>query len=310
MLIVKLKGIQVNWEAELITLYLFVCKHYESGFSQYCIRMAPYTNLKFSDEEAITLYLYGVIEGHRTIAGIHRYAQKHLHKWFPYLPGYKAFDYRINQLHDLFVPLVELLCGVLLSTQHAEKIMGLTDSMPIIMAQRGRRFHAKVAPEIATKNGCCATKKLHYYGVKLHAIASRKKGSLPIPVCLGLTDAGMHDRKAFEQILPELTHKMIECYADKAYQVEAEAIHQEQHVTLLTPVKKQKGQAVLDTADQWLSTAISRVRQPIESFFNWINEKTGIQLASKVRSYKGLMVHVFGRLAAALFIMRENLNCV
>lgn len=50
-----------------------------------------------------------------------------------------------------------------------------------------------------------------------------------------------------------------------------------------------------------------QVRQPIESFFNWVNEKTGIQIASKVRSYQGLMVHVFGKLAAALFIMRERM---
>ena len=180
--------------------------------------------------------------------------------------------------------------------------------MPIIMAQHGRRFHAKVAPEIATKNGYCATKKLYYYGVKLHAVASREKGSLPIPVCLGLTEAGMHDRKAFEQILPALPNNMLECYADKAYQVEAEAVHHENHVTLFTPVKKEKGQAFLDAADLWLSTAISQIRQPIESLFNWVQEKTGIQIASKVRSYQGLMVHVFGKLAAALFIMRGRVG--
>ncbi|HAU1037985.1 TPA: transposase [Legionella pneumophila] len=290
----------MDWEIELITLYLFVCKQYVMNLSAYCARMAHHTDLKFSDEEAITLYLYGVIEGCRTIKAIHRYAQKHLSNWFPHLPGYKAFDYRINQLSDTFEPLVELICNKLLDRQNLKPLSGLIDSMPIIMAQRGRRFHAKVAPEIATRNGYCATKKLHYYGVKLHAIGSRQKGSLPIPVCLGLTDAGMHDRKAFEQILPFLPHNMLDCYADKAYQVEAEPVHQENHITLFTPVKKEKGQTFLDAADQWLSTAIAQVRQPIESFFNWINEKTGVQIASKVRSYQGLLVHVFGKLAAAL----------
>lgn len=58
--------------------------------------------------------------------------------------------------------------------------------------------------------------------------------------------------------------------------------------------------------EQLLSTSVSRVRQPIESFFNGIQEKTGIQVASKVRSYQGLMVHVFGRLAAALFLLAFN----
>ncbi|GGI76923.1 hypothetical protein [Legionella impletisoli] len=48
---------------------------------------------------------------------------------------------------------------------------------------------------------------------------------------------------------------MLTCYADKAYQVQSEAIHQEQQVMLLTPVKKEKGQEFLDAADQWLSTA-------------------------------------------------------
>uniref|UniRef100_UPI001A949844 hypothetical protein n=1 Tax=Legionella yabuuchiae TaxID=376727 RepID=UPI001A949844 len=81
-----------------------------------------------------------------------------------------------------------------------------------------------------------------------------------------------------------------------------------QHIILLTPVKKEKGQNFLDAADQWLSTAISQVRQPVESLFNWVNEKPGIQIASKVRSYQGLIVHVFGKLAAALFLMRQRLN--
>ena len=299
----------MNWEVELITLYLFVCKHYRQNLANYCERMTRYADLRFSDEEVMTLYLFGIIEGQHTIKAVHRYAQKHLMAWFPNLPNYNAFDHRVNQLHDDFAPLVELLCEQLIKLEAPEELLGLTDAMPIIMAQRGRRFHAKVAPEIATKNGYCATKKLHYYGVKLHAVASRKKGGLPIPVCLGLTNAGMHDRKAFEQILPFLPESMRACYADKAYQVGDEPVHQEYHVTLLTPVKKEKGQTYLDAADQWLSTAISQVRQPIESFFNWIHEKTGIQLASKVRSYKGLMVHVFGKLAAALFIMRGKMVC-
>jgi hypothetical protein len=76
-------------------------------------------------------------------------------------------------------------------------------------------------------------------------------------------------------------------------------------LTLLTPVKKAKGQAHLDVADQWFSTAVSRVRQPIESLFHWIEEKTGIQCASKVRSYRSLLVHVFGRLAAAMWLLTE-----
>ncbi|MBK5208880.1 MAG: hypothetical protein JJE44_05155 [Flavobacteriaceae bacterium] len=72
---------------------------------------------------------------------------------------------------------------------------------------------------------------------------------------------------------------------------------------MLTPIKGIKGKsAVLKQRDfayeNLYSKAVSAIRQPIESFFNWINEKTQIQNASKVRSFKGLIVHIFGKLAA------------
>jgi hypothetical protein len=52
--------------------------------------------------------------------------------------------------------------------------------------------------------------------------------------------------------------------------------------------------------------AVSRIRQPIESLFSWIREKTGIQTASKMRSSEGLMVHAFGRFAAAMLLLALN----
>ena len=75
---------------------------------------------------------------------------------------------------------------------------------------------------------------------------------------------------------------------------------------IFTPVKKKKGQDELTMTNRAYSEAVSRVRQPIESLFNWIEEKTGIQCASKVRSYQGLLVHVFGRLAAAMYLLVFN----
>lgn len=297
----------MDWQDQLISLYLFVSNQYQTHLFSYCQRMTNYANLSFSDEEVITIYLYGIIEGYRTIKSIHRYASRHLRAWFPKLPSYGAFDQRINQIHDVFVPLIEWLSKEdLAKSNRGVDLVGLVDAMPIVMAQRGRRFHAKVAPEIATNNGYCATKKMYYYGVKLHVIAARVSGALPLPICIGLTNAGMNDQKAFEQIFPFLPEQISCCFADKAYQPGEQGTLGEHHITVLTPIKKEPKQKYLDAADQLFSTAVSRVRQPIESFFNWIIEKTGIQIASKVRSYKGLMVHVFGRLAAALFIMHSE----
>ncbi len=70
-------------------------------------------------------------------------------------------------------------------------------------------------------------------------------------------------------------------------------------LVVYTPIKKCKGQTRLDYSDKLYLTAVSRIRQPIEALFAWIERKSGIESAGKVRSYAGLLVHVFGRLAAA-----------
>jgi hypothetical protein len=67
---------------------------------------------------------------------------------------------------------------------------------------------------------------------------------------------------------------------------------------MMTPVKGVKGQCQENknrdkTADDLFSVAVSKVRQPIESFFNWLIQKTEIQRATKVRSSKGLLIHIF-----------------
>ena len=91
-------------------------------------------------------------------------------------------------------------------------------------------------------------------------------------------------------------------FGDKAYErPDAAIVERQQQLRVLTPVKKKKGQAYPDADEKWLSTAVSQVRQPIETLFSWIKKKTGIEITSNVRSYQGLLVHVFGRLAAAMF---------
>ena len=75
-------------------------------------------------------------------------------------------------------------------------------------------------------------------------------------------------------------------------------------VTLLTP-RKQKKDDFLHGSDAF-SSLVSAFRQQIESFFSWLNATTNIQAASKVRSTAGLLVHVFGRIAAAFFSQLVN----
>jgi hypothetical protein len=118
-----------------------------------------------------------------------------------------------------------------------------------------------------------------------------------------LTEASRHD-------LPLLKERMLvplsgTLFGDKAYSDQATEQQLETAGTkLCTPDKKEKGQTVYPVGHSGLwSRFVSSMRQPIESFFNWLNEKTSIQNAAKVRSSNGLLVHCYGKLTFAFYLL-------
>ena len=140
----------------------------------------------------------------------------------------------------------------------------------------------------------------------MHVVADRRDGQLPLPDRVSLESASENDLTVLRRVLPDTTGGQL--YGDKAYCDSSmkQRLATEQDLNVLTPVKKKKGQEKLSAAGSMFSKAVSKVRQPIESLFNWIDEKTGIQCASRVRSYQGLLVHAFGRLAAAMLLIGFN----
>ena len=294
----------MDWQDKLIRLYVYICEHYKTHLWIYDQRLSNNNSPKFTDEEVLTIYLFGIMQKYMTIRDIYTYIQDHLQDWFPNLPSYGGYVQRINRLSSTFPPLIEQIltdCPKDPLLSH----MRLVDSMPIVMANAKRSGKACVACQLASK-GRCATKAMWYYGVKLHIVAQRTGKGLPKPDYISLTGAADHDLTALRPLLPYLTDGQL--YADKIYsdQTLKETLEEENNLTFYTPVKRKKGQDKLAFSDQLFSTAVSRIRQPIESLFHWLEDKTGIQRASKVRSYHGLMVHVFGRLAAACFLLAFN----
>jgi hypothetical protein len=273
-----------------------------------CQRFSNNSEPEFTDPEVMTIYLYVMNTEQRfKIKQIYGYASDHLRSWCPLLPSYEAFNMRLNRLGEAF----KLLSARLISSHMPSGCIldqSLLDSMPIITCS-GKR-EGKVAREITDK-GFCSTKGIYYYGLKLHALAYNHPHHLPFPEQFQLTPASENDLNLFKQAWGEIGNRTFFC--DKAYY--DIKYFQEKEITLnslvLTPVKGIKGQSENikqrdKAANDLFSTAVSRVRQPIESLFNWLIEKTDIQRASKVRSTKGLMVYVFGRIAAAYIFLILN----
>jgi len=243
--------------------------------------------------------------GHFKQNRIHQYISQHFRDWFPHLPAYQTFNYRLNNLREsLQVIVYALFEEIEGSGKYHYEADCLLDSMPIMLAVRGRSGQAKVATNEANQS-YCATKEIWYHGVKLHLLARKQNGSLPKPEVMKITAAAEHDLRVLQELEGKINGNL---FADKAYKDrETERKFKEQGVIICTPDKKKKNQEVYEVGHSGLwSRFVSRIRQPIESLFNWINEKTEIQNGSKIRSSNGLFVHCYGKLAVALFALCFN----
>ncbi len=249
---------------------------------------------EFTDQELVTIYLFGHLQGFFTTRQIYDYIRHQWLEWFPNLPSYQAFNSRLNSS----APSFELLSDLLL--QHAQAHLSvsddrLIDSVPVILAPR-----ATSARAVADKS-FCASKNLWYHGVKIHLQAARRVAHLPMPERIFLTEASCHDLAALRQM--NLTVGKCALFADKAYAcAETKAEFESHQTALATPTKKEKNQPLEQTDSLW-SRFVSSMRQLIASLFTWIIEKTGIQHASSVRSTNGLLVYCYGKLAVACVLL-------
>ncbi len=290
----------------LVAIYLYICDIYKSELKYECQRYSNNSKPEFTDQEIMTIYLFTTSQqNYYKVKEIYTFAKDFLSSWFPLLPSYQQFNNRLIALGNAFQHLSVNITEKFIPDD-CDKGVSLVDSLPIVTC-KGRNRKGKVARELVDK-GFCSTKGMFYYGLKLHALGFRRKGRIPFPERLLFTSASVNDLEGLRQGFGDILHNRI-IFADKGYcDTELDAMEKTDNLILLTPAKLVKGETeVTRMRDQayrdLLSKAVSTVRQPIESFFNWLNEKTGIQNAQKVRSTKGLLLHIFGRIAAAFIYL-------
>lgn len=288
---------------KLIALYFYISERYEKELKYRVERFSTnQTAPEFSDAEVLTVYLFVMSEERRfQVKEIHRFCDCYLRSWFPQLPSYQAFDQRCCRLWEVLQGLLSEWLVLFLPVGCATAV-SIVDSLPVITCS-GKR-DGKVAREITDK-GYCSTKDLYFYGIRLHVMGWRVAGHVPWIERLVCAAASQNDLTIFKENWEAVGERTV--LGDKIYKDEPFGRYLFAHrgTALWHPVKEKQGKALClkqrdKAANDLFSAAVSRVRQPIESLFNWLIEKTNIQQANKVRSTKGLLLHVFGHLAAAI----------
>jgi hypothetical protein len=289
-------------ENQLIELYLLACHVYDTCSETCFQRLSNNSKPDFTDQELIAIYLFGHLQGLFEKKAIHRLINKYWRHYFPHLPAYQTFVARLNQLEQSFQTIGGYL-NKLLAASRTPEIDHLIDSVPVMLAKGGHAYTARVARDVSDV-GYCASKKMYFHGVRLHIIAERRFGAMPLPAQTWLREGSCHDLQSVREqaiSLPGSTLIGDKAFPDPTFQQMLE----EQQTTLYAPRKKPKGKELSKT-EKYYNRMVSKLRQPIESFFKWLIDKTDIQRAGRVRSTEGLMIHCWGKLTVAAYLLVFN----
>lgn len=117
-------------QVRLIVLYVFICSQFHNELRIHCQRFSNNNNPEFTDEEVITVFLYGIMQRRFEIKSIYSYTADHLADWYPNLPSYEAFVQRLNRLSGIFPLLTERIPDHFSGSGLLPGVR-LTDSFPV-----------------------------------------------------------------------------------------------------------------------------------------------------------------------------------
>ena len=135
-------------ENQLIQLYLFVCQIYDTRSETCFQRQSNNRKPKFTDQELVCIWFFGHLNDKFTKQQIYHFILDYWAAWFPLLPSYQTFCYRLNLFEQTFQSIGTELLTCCRAAQHPE-IDHLIDSFPVMLAQNGHAYTAKVAREFA-----------------------------------------------------------------------------------------------------------------------------------------------------------------
>jgi hypothetical protein len=141
----------MEWQSQLITVYLTSCDFFSQLSPYVFLKISPNSSPAFTDEEAITIYIFGILQNLTSVKSIHYFTKNFLPDWFPKLPSYKGFLFRINNLEKVFPELAnKLLQNEKFNSNNLQsKKIVVVDSLPIMMAKNYRAHKCKTACDIA-----------------------------------------------------------------------------------------------------------------------------------------------------------------
>lgn len=219
--------------------------------------------------EMISMIVFGVLMGFKTVKQLYRFIRSYHQKEFPQMPKYQNFNNLFNQYSCKALQVLKIIMAF--NLQHSTEIKAV-DATAIAVCKNKRIFHHKVCRDIAERG---KSSMGWFYGFKLHICVDLKGKLLSCKITPGNTD----DRKPVLDLLKKIKGIVL---ADAGY-VSQELVKtlQKQGVQFITAVKGNMKKLMTNYQHKTL-----KKRQIVETAFGV--QKQGLNLVSSfARSVTG-----------------------
>jgi len=253
-----------------------------------------------SDSEIITISILGELMSNDSEKAWLSYVSKNMVDLFPNICERSRFNrVRRNLVRVIEHVRVSLNQYLLPCSDH----LRIVDSAPLQVCEFGRACFSRLFSCHGASYGVCPSKKLTYYGYKLHALCT-DNGVISDFI---LTAANADDREAIWELV-EQYNRHLTLIGDKGYiSIRlADDLRDERGICLIY----MKRSNAKDSPPKQVRQAVFKVRRRIETSFSQLSDQFNIQ-TTRAKSLCGLIARLHTKILAfnLCFLLNQMLGC-
>lgn len=283
----------INWTAFLYNIFVIIDDLIK--FLPRKIGRAVGRKASMEASEVITLIVYGLFKGFKTVWHLYADISHFFRREFPSIPSYKSFNALVLRYSLEAIKILQIIMNM--NTQNSSTMVKFIDSTSVAVCKNKRIFHHKVCEDVAMRG---KSSMGWFYGFKLH-ICVDERGNLLSCV---LTPGNVGDREPVQSLLKAIQGIVV---ADAGY-ISAELTH-ELHalgIQFLTGVRGNMKKLMTTTQHKLL-----KARQIVETGFGLMKSQQNL-VSSYARSVAGHFARIlYSLLAYSLrFAFHPQLNAI
>ena len=282
-----------NFEDFFLVVFVLIDDTYNEFVPKTVAMRRNILDAKLSDSEIITISICGELIGIDSEKSRHSFVKRNYKHLFPKI-GCRT---RFNRTRRNLLQVTELIREKFMDIFFVQnETCYIIDSFPLPVCQFGRALFCDSFKEYGADYGYCPSKKMHYFGYKVHALITLDGYITSFTV----TPASVDDREGLRDLIAG--HSGHTILADKGYIGDVLYDEMKSNGIILLALKRKNSKS------QWpkdLRRTVFHHRRMVETSFSQLSEQLNAERV-RAKSFQGLLTRLVCKVLAHNICMIIN----